>query len=40
MYNAGEDYENCKWRKSLVDKLVEECNEIFEEVELAKITLL
>ena len=33
------DYENCKWRKKLVDKLVEECTEIVEEVKLAKITL-
>ena len=33
------DYENCKCRKKLVDKLVDECTEIFEEVKLAKITL-
>ena len=33
------DYENCKCRKNLVDKLVEECTEIVEEVMLAKITL-
>ena len=33
------DYENCKCRKRLVDNLVEECNEIVEEVKLAKITL-
>ena len=26
------DYENCKCRKSLEDKLVEECNEIVQEV--------
>ena len=28
-------YENCKCRKSLVDKLVEECNEIIEKVKIA-----
>ena len=33
------DYVNCKCKKRLVDKLVEECNEIVEEVRLAKITL-
>ena len=33
------DHENCKCRKRLVDNLVEECNEIVEEVKLAKITL-
>ena len=33
------DYENCKWRKKLVDKLVEECTETVEEVKLATITL-
>ena len=32
------DYENCKCRKKLIDKLVEECNETVEEVKLAKIT--
>ena len=32
------DYENCKCRKKLVDKLVEECTETVEEVKLAKIT--
>ena len=31
------DYENCNCRKKLVDKLVEECTETVEEVELAKI---
>ena len=30
------DYENCKCRKKLVDKLVEECAETVEEVKLAK----
>ena len=33
------DYENCKCRKKLVDKLVEECAGTVEEVKLAKITL-
>ena len=30
------DYENCKFRKKLVDKLVDECTETFEEVKIAK----
>ena len=29
------DYENCKCRKELVDKLVEECTENIDEVEIA-----
>ena len=33
------DYENCKCRKKLVDKLVDECTETVEEVKLAKTTL-
>ena len=33
------DYENCKCRKKLVDKIVDECTETVEEVKLAKITL-
>ena len=33
------DYENCKCRKKIVDKLVDECTETVEEVKLAKITL-
>ena len=33
------DYENCKCRKKLVDKLVEECTENAEEVKLSKIAL-
>ena len=39
--NIGQylDYENCKCRKKLVDKLVEECTENVEEGKLAKITL-
>ena len=32
------DYKNCKCRKKLGDKLVDECNETAEEVKLAKIT--
>ena len=33
------DYENCECRKSLVDKLVEECTENIYEVKIAGITL-
>ena len=33
------DYENCKCRNKLVDKLVNECTATFEEVKRAKITL-
>ena len=33
------DYENCRCRKKLVDKVVDECTETVEEVNLAKITL-
>ena len=33
------DHENCKRRKNLVDKLIDECVETIEEVKLAKITL-
>ena len=33
------DYEHRKGRKKLVDKLIEECTENFEEVEIAKIAL-
>ena len=33
------DYENCKCRKRLVDKLIEECNENIEETSLIKINL-
>ena len=33
------DYENCKCRKRLIDKLVDECTETVEEVKLAIITL-
>ena len=40
-YDVGEylDYENCKCRKSLVDKLAKECTENFEEAGIAEITL-
>ena len=31
------DYENCKCRKKLVDKLVDECADTVEEVKLANI---
>ena len=33
------DYEHCKCRKKLVDKLIDECTETIEELKLAKITL-
>ena len=33
------NFENCKCRKKLADKLVDECSETVEEVKLAKITL-
>ena len=33
------DYENCKCRKKLVDKLADECTETIEQVKLAKIAL-
>ena len=32
------DYENCKCRKKIVDKLVEECTENTDEVKIAEIT--
>ena len=32
-------YENCKCKKKLVDKLIDECAETVEELRLAKITL-
>ena len=32
------DYSNCKCRKRLIDKLVEECSEIIDEVKIVKIT--
>ena len=33
------DYEHCKCRKKLGDKLIDECTEIVEEVKLVKTTL-
>ena len=33
------DYENCKYKKKIVDKLVEECIETVKEVKLAKTSL-
>ena len=33
------DYESCKCRKKLVDKVIDECTETIEEVKLAVITL-
>ena len=33
------DYENCKCRKKLVDKLIDDCTETIEKVKLAEITL-
>ena len=38
--NFGEylDHKNCKYRKRLIVKLVEECSEIIDEVKIAKIT--
>ena len=39
--NFGEhlDYENCKFRKRLIDKLVEECGEDVDEAQLIEIAL-
>ena len=39
--DAGEylDYENCKCRQKLVDKLVDECTENIDEVKIAEVTL-
>ena len=33
------DYENCKCRKKLVDKLVEECSENIDEIKLTEVAL-
>ena len=33
------EYENCKCRKTLVDELVEECNENIDEAKLSEIAL-
>ena len=40
MCDVGEylDYENCKYRKKIVDILIDECTETVEEVKLTKIT--
>ena len=40
-YDFGEylDYKNCKCRKSLADKLVDECNENIDEAKLTEIAL-
>ena len=40
-WDVGEylDYENCKYRKRLIDKLVDECTETVEEVKTAIVTL-
>ena len=40
-FDVGEylEHENCKCRKKLVDKLVDECTETVEEVKIAKTTL-
>ena len=32
------DHENCKCRKKLVDKLIDECTETIEEIKLANVT--
>ena len=41
MCDVGEhlDYENCKCKKRLVDKMVEECKEKIDEAKLAEIAL-
>ena len=33
------DYENCKCRKKLVDKLIDECTETIEKLKSANITI-
>ena len=40
-WDVGEylDYANSKWRKKLVDKLVEECTENIDEVKIAGMAL-
>ena len=40
-WDIGEylDYKNCKCKKKLVDKLIDECTETIEEVKLAEITI-
>ena len=39
-YGEYLDYQNCKWWKKLIDKLVDECAETVEEVKLAKLALV
>ena len=34
--DIGEDYENCKCKKKLVDQIIDECTETVEEVKLAE----
>ena len=34
------DYKNCKFRKNLVHKLIDECTKTIEEVKLANITIV
>ena len=38
LVNEYLDYQNCKCKKKLVDKLVEECTENVEEAKIAEIT--
>ena len=38
-FNEYLEYENCKCRKKLVHKLIDECTEIIEEGKLANITI-
>ena len=40
-FDIGEylDYKNCRCRKKIVDKLIDECTETIEEVKLANITI-
>ena len=33
------DYESCKWRKRLIDKLAKECSENVDENEMTNVTL-
>ena len=33
------DYENCKWMKKLVEKLIDECTENIDEVKIAEMAL-
>ena len=40
-FDVGEylDYKNCKCRKKLIDKLIEECTENLDEVKIAGMAL-